>query len=529
MKKLSKLILMLCLILSGAFLGVHAQESAFETLLPLTTNTLTTFCCETSDGGFLVNPGITNKILKLSNEGEILKEVDYIMDGPSGSKTRIIAFLDVPDNPSLHMVVTQLTNQESDTGNLFHIVTFDDDLCYEPADVRVVDLSDWVKLVSGPDNPCYNIEEDGSFSFAATAYTWDDVKRLMFARISPDGAITVGFNDLFNNQNSMVRYFTSTGDRYALVAFRNITLSSGWPIHQNLNYYEVSRDLSITDSVFCIASSTLSQSLQYVVNQGAYSFDTCFVAGHSGGGDFNAPAWLSDSIILIPTSVTGYIHDMSNGFKGIALWKLDRERNLYGQRFFDVFNGKDNYEALWSLNPLLFNGEYIYLCYTTYQGVFSKPAHTMICKLDTELNLIWKRWFGNDEGFYYVTDFALTSDGGCLASGTGNKTPAQYGIEPLPYVLKVSPEGYCSVKENEEPLLRPYCFFPNPVDDRLHMEFSPDVTPRQIELYDLQGRLVGIQNNGFEGVEMRQLLSGTYTIRIVMKDGTSYSDKVVKQ
>jgi hypothetical protein len=85
------------------------------------------------------------------------------------------------------------------------------------------------------------------------------------------------------------------------------------------------------------------------------------------------------------------------------------------------------------------------------------------------------------------------------------------------------------VKENEEPLLRPYCFFPNPVKGQLHMEFSPDVTPRQIELYDLQGRLVGIQNNGFESVETGQLPSGTYTLRIVMEDGESYSDKVVKQ
>lgn len=514
-----------------AFQGIHAQESAFEMLLPLTVNTLTTHCRETSDGGFLFNPGITNKILKLSNEGEILKEVDYLMDGPSGSKTRIIAFLDVPDNPSLHLVVTQLTSQEADTGNLFHIVTFDDDLCYEPADVRVVDLSDWVKLVSGPDNPCYNLEEDGSVSFAATAYTWDDVKRLMFARISPDGAIIVGFNDQFDDQNSHAKYFTPMGDRYVLVAYRNITVSSGWPVEQNLNYFEVSRDLSITDSVFCIASSLLSQSLQHVVNQSAYSFDTCFVACNPNASEFTVPTWLSDSIMLIPTTVRGYLHNISNNYyNGIGLWKLDRERTLYGQRFFDVvFNDKDNYEELWNLNPLLFNGEYVYLCYTTYQGSFSKPAHTMICKLDTELNLIWKRWFGNDEGFYYVTDFALTSDGGCLASGTGNKNPAQYGIEPLPYVLKVSPDGYCSVKENEEPLLKPYCFFPNPVDDRLHMEFSPDVTPRQIELYDLQGRLVGIQNNGFEGVEMGQLPSGVYTLRVIMEDGTSYSNKVVKQ
>ena len=67
------------------------------------------------------------------------------------------------------------------------------------------------------------------------------------------------------------------------------------------------------------------------------------------------------------------------------------------------------------------------------------------------------------------------------------------------------------------------------MDKQLHMEFSPDVTPRQVELYDLQGRLVGIQNYSFESVEMGQLPLGTYTLRIIMENGTCYSDKVVKQ
>lgn len=95
--------------------------------------------------------------------------------------------------------------------------------------------------------------------------------------------------------------------------------------------------------------------------------------------------------------------------------------------------------------------------------------------------------------------------------------------------MKITSEGYCSVKENEELLLKPYCFFPNPVDDRLHMEFSPDVQPQAVEIYDVQGRLVGTQNTGLENVDMNGLPAGTYTLRVVMEDGTVYSDKVVKK
>ena len=95
--------------------------------------------------------------------------------------------------------------------------------------------------------------------------------------------------------------------------------------------------------------------------------------------------------------------------------------------------------------------------------------------------------------------------------------------------MKITSDGYCSLENNEEPLLKPYAFFPNPVDDRLYMEFSPDITPSVVELYDIQGRLVRSQGKGLGSIDMSELPTGTYTLRIVMEDGTSYSDKVVKQ
>ena len=89
-------------------------------------------------------------------------------------------------------------------------------------------------------------------------------------------------------------------------------------------------------------------------------------------------------------------------------------------------------------------------------------------------------------------------------------------------------DNYLETKEIRT-VFKPYTFFPNPVDDQLRMEFSPDATPSVVELYDIQGRLVRSQGKGFEGISMSNLPSGTYTLRIVMDDGTSYSDKVVKQ
>ena len=75
----------------------------------------------------------------------------------------------------------------------------------------------------------------------------------------------------------------------------------------------------------------------------------------------------------------------------------------------------------------------------------------------------------------------------------------------------------------------PYTYYPNPAHDQLRLQYSPDVQPAQVELYDLQGRLVRTQHGNFEHIDIHQLPAGTYTMRVIMEDGKSYSDKVVKE
>ena len=87
-----------------------------------------------------------------------------------------------------------------------------------------------------------------------------------------------------------------------------------------------------------------------------------------------------------------------------------------------------------------------------------------------------------------------------------------------------------TVGTNESDIeVRPYIFYPNPATNLLHMQFSSDVLPKQVEFYDLQGRLVGRQDKTFESVDMSQLPAGTYTMRVTLENGKSFSDKVIKE
>ena len=77
--------------------------------------------------------------------------------------------------------------------------------------------------------------------------------------------------------------------------------------------------------------------------------------------------------------------------------------------------------------------------------------------------------------------------------------------------------------------VRPYTYYPNPAQDQLHLQYSPDVKPARIELYDLQGRLVYLQSHSLESVEMQGLTAGQYLMKVTLEDGKSYTDKVVKE
>ena len=156
----------------------------------------------------------------------------------------------------------------------------------------------------------------------------------------------------------------------------------------------------------------------------------------------------------------------------------------------------------------------------------------IIVKMDTDLNVEWKRFCKTDN--IDIRPFTLHNllykdeqgeEKGIVWAKKGKDT----GTHTMGWVLFfLNHDG--TVGTNEIGMeVRLYTFYPNPVKEQLRMEFSPDVQPAQVELYDLQGRLLRTQDKTFESIDMSQLPSGTYTVRVTLEDGKSYMDKVVKE
>ena len=161
------------------------------------------------------------------------------------------------------------------------------------------------------------------------------------------------------------------------------------------------------------------------------------------------------------------------------------------------------------------------------------PEESFIAvKMDTDLNVEWKRFCKTDDIIMSYLMFPVLckdeqgEEKGIAWVANVRKAGNDDNIGLLYFFL--NHDGTVGMNEGGIEV-RPYAFYPNPVKEQLHMQFSPDVQPVQVELYDLQGRLVRMQSKAFESIDMSQLPAGTYTLRVTLEDGKAYMDKVVKE
>ena len=78
-----------------------------------------------------------------------------------------------------------------------------------------------------------------------------------------------------------------------------------------------------------------------------------------------------------------------------------------------------------------------------------------------------------------------------------------------------------------ETYFRPYDYWPNPAANQLHLRYSPDAQPALIEFYDLQGHCMYLVQSDFESVDLQNLTAGQYLMKVTMRNGKTYTNKVV--
>ena len=180
-----------------------------------------------------------------------------------------------------------------------------------------------------------------------------------------------------------------------------------------------------------------------------------------------------------------------------------------------------------------------YICYS-YVSLSMDSVNYIACiKLDENLNIIWERYNMKDiDEFLRDTNSGMRvlDNGAMMVFGNTNYLHWNWNNMAAPW-LEPFLSGMYMIIWDEIPVgipetetnIRPYLMYPIPVNDQLHIHYSPDITPSSIVIYDIQGRLVRTVNNDFESLSMEGLASGQYVMKVTMEDGKVFTDKVIKE
>lgn len=149
-----------------------------------------------------------------------------------------------------------------------------------------------------------------------------------------------------------------------------------------------------------------------------------------------------------------------------------------------------------------------------------------VAKLDSDLNVLWQRYCLNLSDGHMPNMILSLEEGGSVVSGY-ERGAIGGGASPTLFYLFFHEDG--TGFPETETYVRPYLFYPNPVADEIHLQFSPDAKPLRIDLYDLNGHLLHSQGNGLDRIDMKGLPIGIFTMRVTLEGGRVYSDKVMKK
>lgn len=237
-----------------------------------------------------------------------------------------------------------------------------------------------------------------------------------------------------------------------------------------------------------------------------------------------------DALVAAPYSKdSGWVNNYQENGVAVARYEL-RTMQRKALAYFNDWPGPTTESKIMCFQKTS-NGN-VYLVNQEFDANYTR--HMVAVKMDRDLNVLWRRYCYEPQSLKAIPVMAWYSD--ILNDENGNETGVY--ITGTSYDFQTHQGGLffffltdgdiTTVGDNGVEV-RPYMFYPNPAQDQLHLKYSPDVQPKQIELFDLQGRLVRVQGNDFETFDFGQLPTGTYTLRVTMEDGQVFSDKVVKE
>ena len=454
---------------------------------------------------------VAAKILKLSATGELMGEMLF---GEEGRRSTIVGLFHDPNNDGLYLAIGKIHDNELHRDRLL-VYKFD-------GDFQTV----WQKEIETDElDNCFFyfgrsfMDAQGDIVYMTLPYEvihqpqGTDVQfhpQTFFKISSDDGTLLV-----FHESEQPISEYLALG---SIFEFKDGSGDYGHvsSYHHNNVVVRMNRDFEIIDErqlPYRMPSPYGGNGYELYFNGSSINYPTVLSQSDSS----LVIIWEADECFMLPQ----YRTDMT-------ILKIDHNDNIVASVIVGFAN--DSVELAPYVRGVDRNGDMLYFCHSSYT-VINDEFHLLqgtnlitVTKTDSDLGVVWQRYCHLNMNCRPLC-ITATKDGGCLVTGgafdEGSNTA---------YVLafKVLADGTLSCPETEISV-RPYTYYPNPTQDQLHLQYSPDVQPKTIELYDLQGRLVRKQAKDLESVDMQGLAPGQYLMKVTLDDGKSYTDKVVKE
>jgi len=523
MKKLLFLLMSLIIAISGM------AQNYFEKIIPSEDGVIRhgKFVVETHNNGFIVAATTilyhhqNDFLLSIDKNGEITKSLVMQIDGKN---LKYCGVFKHPEHNNEYLAIAVLTdnNYNNYIQNTIAFLRIDENLNILGQDTWYLgDEYTQLACFQYTDFPLFILNDDGTLEMAAHFRRSDTSYGYLFAQLTPYGKPVEIHEDytLHHNGNWLLEFFV-----------RNKTEKSyGVIIHDDPeNSYDAGEYYYCLDSVFNFTKNKFITSLylRTVPENSQFPDSTYIYAGNNHG----SAEYYNDTLFLVTNQGAYFTGSQIHEMNFIAI--LNDSLDVKDVKFWDVDHIKSNSAQTKAISV---KDNYIYHCgingLKREHNINSLKDETtiVISKFDNDLRLKWRRYYNSPGQSYDIQSIKATEDGGCIIVGV-NASIETWNI-PNIYILKVDENGYDAIEENEESLAKPYFCYPNPAKDIVYIELSPDVNCQSVEIYTLDGRLVKTCHGASQQttINVEDLNSGVYVMKLRMVNGKEFSERIVKE
>ena len=452
------------------------------------------------------------KVMKLSPSGELLGELTLDAEGRGIAIYKL--FKD--QTGSNHFIAMGKINSEDLLYDKPFMVKFDGDL--HVVSQKEIELPEEYHAYFSGGRSMMDSQGDIVFCTRLDDYpNFNEYDNLLYLRFSSEGEVLafgespVRSNMFLLSQGDLFEYKDGSGD-YGQTFVGEPEGSSNSPAY----LFRMNRDFSEFETREFPLTISLSQT-DYI------HFSEYF-------SDAFATAFPDNSLLISSKAIRSDGWNPMLCDEVIVTMKLDQNDSIVGLSFEPHDN--DSARALACCQGMdNIDGGYFFICNGVYDprywqgGEIEGRNRIVVTKAEGDGNAVWRRYYEFEDYVFHPCSVMATKDDGCIVVGrcwTEDHAKAEV------FAIKFFSDGSLSFPELNAHV-RPYLFYPNPAQDQLHLQYSPDVQPTCIELLDLQGRLVRKQCQGLENIELQGLVAGQYLMKVTMEDGRTFTDKVVKE